>query len=260
MKKTILSTAMVAAYLTLSSQGVTILPGDPLNPGLSAGQSFQLVFVTSTRVRGDSVDATPNDGLDTSTSADWNNYVNSVASSSGTTALAGLAWSAIVSVQNRSNPSDLGVAAKVNAPVLADVYNTNSAGSQLVATAANFYTSNHLLPILFGEDGNAINTQGGSGAGRLVWTGSTGTGDIDSRPLGNSPISSTGNNGSRTGNAPASNDDWINRSDAERRGPTTPLRVYALSELITIAAPIPEPSTTILGAFGALLLLLRRRN
>ena len=45
--------------------------------------------------------------------------------------------------------------------------------------------SSLFVPIKWNENGDEQNTAGGSGSGRLVWTGSKGDGTIDPRPLGN---------------------------------------------------------------------------
>lgn len=234
--------ALIAAFsatalITAQAGAITIDLDSPLVPaGLGNGDSFQLVFVTSTKATADDIDGVA-DGIDDSVAADWNMYVNSIADLSTHASIPDIDWFAVVSVKETLNAADPGIAAKDNAPVLADVYRTDGT---LVAAQADFYTSTHLAPIKWNENGEEQNTNGGSGSGRLVWTGSTGTGDIDGRPLGNTGVSEVGNNGSRTGNADATGDDWINTSDATRRGPSTPLRVYALSELITIgSAAIP---------------------
>ena len=49
------------------------------------------------------------------------------------------------------------------------------------------------------------------------------------------------------GNADATGDDWINTSDATRRGPTNTARVYALSEVITVAGATNDFSDWIAG-------------
>ena len=246
------------AVMTTSAQADYIVaPGDPLIPAGLVGDSFQLVFVTSSKVTADSLDGTV-DTVDNTVVGDWNGYVNTVAGSSTLTGIPALNWSAIVSVRDLSNQNDPGVAAKDNALVSAPVFRTD--GAPVATGFADMWDSSILNPLQIDESGNLVNLQGGSGAGRLVWTGSNGDGTIDFRPLGN-PGSNTGNFGSRTGNAPDTDDNWINRSDAERRQPNTNLRVYGLSETITVVSPTaPEPSTLILAALGFVGLMGTRRR
>lgn len=242
---------------TTQANAVVIDKDSSLIPlGFGPGDSFQLVFVTSTKVTPDSLDGAI-DGTDNTSVGDWNAHVNAVAASSAllTTNLPGANWSAIVSVDNKAD-NQSGIAAKDNALVGAAVFRTD--GEQVATGFADFWDSSLLNPIKTNEFGLLQDTNGGSGSGRLVWTGSNGDGTIDFRPLGN-PASNTGNFSIRTGNADSIDDNWINTSDATRRGPGTSLRVYALSEIITVAT-VPEPATATLALVGLGGLVMRRRR
>ncbi|MGB1130344.1 MAG: Ig-like domain-containing protein, partial [Haloferula sp.] len=220
------------SFTTVLVQGSILDPDHPLVPaGVGPGETFQLVFVTSTKVQADDVDGT-DDGTDNTTVTHWNNHVNSVAGLSTLQGISNLTWYAIVSVDDDASGPNVGVAAVDNAVVSAPVYRTD--GTLIATGFADFWDSNLLAPIKWNENGVEQNTQGGSASGRQVWTGSTGTGAIDARPLGY-PLSNTGNYSIRMGNADATGDDWINTSDATRRSPTSSGRVYALSEVITVA-------------------------
>lgn len=221
------------------SADYSISPDSDLVPaGLEPGDSFHLIFVTSTRVTADSIDGT-SDGIDNSVPEEWNQHVNTVADGSSLAEIPDIEWKAVLSCKDLGDAGDLGVRADVNAPVSANVYRLEApadGGPDLLADKDDFYTSTHLLPIKWNENGVEQNTNGGSASGRQVWSGSASSGAIDARPVGNS-LSHIGNYSVRMGNADAVNDNWLNTSDATRRGPTAQGRVYALSELITIQTP-----------------------
>ncbi len=229
---------------------VVLMPNDPLVPeGLGAGDSFQLVFVSSTRVSPDALDGTL-DGIDNTTVDDWNSYVNTVASGSTLTGISSLNWSAIVSVDD---PTDNvpGVAARDNALVSAPVYRTDG---ELVATGFDDLWDGMIeSPIKWNENGLEQDTAGALGVNRFVWTGSNADGTVSNRPLGN-PGSNLNNFSIRNGNAEVGGGvigpfggtaDWIQNSDAFRRGPEVEARVYGLSEVITVQV-IPEPASVAL--------------
>jgi alpha-galactosidase len=235
-------------FTTRLLQGNLLDPNHPLVPdGLVPGDTFQLVFVTSTKVEADNLDGT-DDGIDNTTVTHWNNYVNSIAGASTLAGIPDLTWVAIVSVDDDANGPNVGVAANANTVVSAPVYRTD--GAKVATGASDFWDSSLLVPIKWNEFGLEQNTTGGSASGRQVWTGATGTGGIDSRPLGY-PASSINNYSIRMGNADATGDDWINTSDATRRGPTATGRVYALSEVITVAGGAPGNTfADWIGGFG----------
>jgi hypothetical protein len=261
---------MLAAGMTGNAKAVVIDATDPLNiPGLSAGQSFQLVFVSSTRTARDPLDGTV-DGIDSTTIADWNNYVNTVASTSTLAGISSLTWSAIVSVSDGTTT----VHARDNALVSAPVYRTDGA---LFASGFDDMWDGSAIPvaILYDESGALINTAGGSGTGRLAWTGSTSAGFVrqgdNGFPIGfgTADTAHTGTTGTTA--SPNLTTQWIANTAAERRGVTSdfpnPARVYGLSEVITIraeelpAAPaVPEPGTATLVGLTGLVMLIRGRR
>jgi len=240
------------ALLSVSARGATINAGDALNvAGLSAGESFQILFVSDSKIQRDVLDGA-DDGSDNSTIAQWNAWINLQADSSTITGFGGLNFSAIVSLNDGVTP----VNAKDNAVISGPVYLAN--GSFLFTDAADAWdgsgnSTGTALPtaIVINEDGNAINTSGSSGAGRLVWTGSNNDGNVTGTYPG-----ANGTQSMMTGNSVDTDDDWITNTTAERRGPDTALRVYGLSEVITI---VPEPSSLALLGLGGLLIARRRR-
>ena len=158
----------------------------------------------------------------------------------------------MVSVDNLSDTSP-GIAAKDHAFVSGPVYMTN--GIIIANDFDDIWDGTIANNLLIDESGNAINTAGGSGSGRLTWTGDASNynsaGVIGTSPLGN------GGNSAQTGDPITAS--WHSYGGHVARSPDTSLRVYALSEVITVAA-IPEPSTAVLATLGLIGICLRRRK
>ncbi|MDA1236799.1 MAG: hypothetical protein O3A53_18615, partial [Acidobacteria bacterium] len=110
----------IALGMATSAPAATISPDDPLVPaGLGVGDTFHLIFVTSTTRDGNSGEI-----------ADYNTFVNTAANSGGSQLAAlGATWYAVASTQgspkgtSRSAPGYIPpVAAIENAVVTAAVY------------------------------------------------------------------------------------------------------------------------------------------
>ncbi len=256
MKQKFLNPLLSLAILAMfngSASAATILASDPLNvAGLSAGQSFQIVFVTSTRVQADLIDGL-DDSNDASTISQWNAHINTVADGSSISGFGALTWSAIISTGTSNGLTNV-VNARDNALVSQAVYNT---GGSLIATGfADMWDGSIALNIDFNENGVEQNTTGGSSSGKQVWSGSLSTGFFDQ----NEAMGDNGTNTAqfRMGDADVTTTGWISQGNSVRRDENQLARVYGLSEVITIA-PVPEPSVALLGGFGFLALLRRRR-
>jgi methionine-rich copper-binding protein CopC len=194
---------------------------NPLIPtGLRPGESFHLVFATSNTTNRDA-----GGGADTYPISQWNTFVDNAAASTTIpefqATLTDATWYAIVSTTL--------VDARDNAVVSAPVYRLDG---QRVATG--------YADIWDGSIENTINltqnlTTVPGAQSELTWSGSTSAGVAHGTyPLGN------GTESALTGRASGSGGGWIAGSTAERRGPGTSLRMYALSERITIETPPDE--------------------
>lgn len=162
-------------------------------PGLSPGDTYQLVFVTSGTTAATSKDI-----------ADYNAFVQAAAITAG---MGSITWRAL--------GSSLGVEAHANALVTAPVYNLNG---ELVATGfADFWDGTHAGDIDFDETNSARNTN--------VWTGTLGSGA--SGGAGNALGEATPWWGESTLNASAA---WTARGTNAN---TVSYSLYALSEQLT---------------------------
>jgi len=218
MKIPLFCVLVLAAAYPAASAGHFVDYDNPLIPiGLRPGDSFHLVFATSGTTNRDA-----GDGADTFPISHWNTFVNNQAAASTITAIqpamAALTWNAVVSTTT--------VAARNNALVSAPVYRIDG---ELVATGFDdLWNGSVMAPIELTQNLTVV-----PGAQQnLVYTGSTSAGFPDNRyPLGN------GTQSAKTGRAARVDAGWVSGSDAERRNPTVSLRMYAMSELITIAIP-----------------------
>ncbi len=190
-------------------------------PDLGPGDSFQLIFATSTRTNRDS-----GDGEDNHPISHWNAFVSNAAAASTVPGiqptLAALNWRAIV-------PTIAGgdvVHARDNALVEAPVYNL--AGQMVASGFADLWSGSLASAIQYTEN----RTEVPGAQAELTWSGSTDEGVAHNLyPLGN------GGEAARTGRAGRTGGNWIAGSVSERRGVRNALRMYALSEVITVEHP-----------------------
>ena len=111
-----------------------------------------------------------------------------------------------------------------------------------------------LVDINRDENGTLITTN------TQVFTGITRNGDtVPDRYFGTTTLSNGSLRVTRGLTNPNNQDRWAQQFN---NSPTSTLRFYGLSDPLTIrdAVAIPEPSTSLLGALGAITLLLRRRR
>lgn len=223
------------AIVCLSSLATSGAPLPWVVPsGLSAGSSYQLIFVTSgTR-----------DAL-SSTLADYDNFVNQQANIAhiGPTdfTLSGqpIHWRAVVSV---FNPSTGTSNAKETAVQTAPVYNLTG---ELVSTGGGlttplYQTLTH-APVRWSPDGTQTT--------RKVFTGTNFTGIASTTPAG------TGS-GVTAGNSTDIGETWLNTGFGQTQPAATPLSFYALSDAVVA----PEPSSIALIFCGMLACVRRSRK
>ena len=206
----------------------TAVPLDsPLVPtGLTSGDSFQLIFLTSAKTNRDS-----GDGSDNFTIDHWDDFVNGVADNSTLAEIKNIVWYAMVSVDNLSDELP-GIAARDHAVVSTAVYRID--GEQIATGFADIWDGNIAVNINIDESGNLVNTSGSYGVNRETWTGSTWAGEIHGAyPLGN------GNQSAVTGSAEATGTGWFQNGNHMRRATDNTRRMYALSEVITVSSILP---------------------
>ena len=211
---------------TMASQGAVIT----MPSGLSAGDQYRLVFVTSTTTTATSTDINT-----------YNTFVNNLAITAGLDTIAGKAttWTAIgstSSVNARDNTSTTGAGTGIGIYLLNDTAIATSYTDLWDGTIANLFN---------------VDEQGDSGpyANSQVWTGTNGDGSTGNDPLGTATpeFGKTNLTGVNT---------WINRLSGSSWPNTDTYHLFAISGILTV----PEPSSTALLGLGGLALMLRRRR
>lgn len=202
-------------------------------PGLNAGDTYRIAFVTSTFR-----DATSTNIVD------YNAFVTAAANSEPLFAALGVTWFAIGSTAATSAITNIGSSLPV--PPFAGIFNTSG---QLVATGTvDLCDSFDLLsPINFDEHGAAVPPS-------LVYTGSLQNCGIGPLALGGGLVVGVGYSNPNPGYS-----SWI---DGASGFAPDPYAFYGISGEITVS-DIPEPGTSGLTALGMGLFFLakmRRRH
>jgi len=235
------------------SQGATIQSDSALIPaGLGVGDSFQLIFITSTTT-------TRGTTGDDATFSFWDGYVNAAADantfggtgSQASIDLSSMSWKALVST-SEGNAVD-------HAPISGALYNMNL--TLLATDSADFYDA-AIAPggnIRYTESGAYISSTGESNLG--VWTGTNKTGTIGTYGgAGGLDLPFTDTVGRiYKGQADSTSSYVQNTTWWAAPNQNELARVYGVSEVITVVA-VPEPASALLGGIGCLLLLRRRRR
>lgn len=211
------------ALLALSASEAAAIP-ITLPPGLSPGDHYFLVFVTSgTR-----------DGTSTNI-GDYDAFVSAQANMAPELAALSTTWSAIGSTSSVSALTHIGVTGPV--------YRLD--GQQVATGSADMFDGSIINSISIDQFGN-------NRASSLVWTGTTGSGMIGT------PLELGSLSGPVCGLLTATGGNYLSSVNC---GGSTPLPLYGVSAQLEVPmaeAQVPEP-----GTFGLMLLpaiaLLRRR-
>jgi hypothetical protein len=245
----LLNTPWAAAALAVAAIALATTPADAagvcqvgvlntsgINPatGLewAPGDTYRLVFITSTTTTAASADI-----------ATYNAFVNTVADSSTTfLALGSVNWSVVGSTATVDARDNTGTNSGTGVPLLTMTSTT------VAINNADLWdgTSN-----IVNRDQNGFSVTATQAFTGTLPDGTRVTGAAD-QPLG-SFGSGLGN--IRTGYSDLAGNLWMSIFNQVH---TEPLPVFAMSEVLTVAA-IPEPSAALLGGLGMLALLRRRR-
>ena len=222
-------TSLILASLfgaTIASQAAVIT----MPTGLSAGDQYRLVFVTSTTIAATSTEI-----------ATYNTFVNDLATLEGLNYIAGqtTTWTAIGSTATdnaRDNTSTTGAGTGIGIYLLNDTTIATSYTDLWDGAIANLFNVD--------ESGNS-----GPYANSQVWTGTNGDGSTGTDPLGTATpeFGKTNLTGSNK---------WINRLSGASWPNTDTYHLFAISGILTV----PEPSSTALLGLGGLALMLRRKR
>ena len=239
MKKSIIAFSLAIAFvLSIQTQAAVQLQLQTPS-GLAAGDTFRFIFLTQ--------------GTITGTSADISTYDTFVNSQAGGAQYQGssVSWSAIIStptINARDHVGDYGTnfpVFRIDGTRIANSLTTDAAGKGL-------WTSSVLASPSFGIDGAALS--GSSSA----WTGSNYDGTKnDYSPVGAPSVVFNGTTYpglSMKGSTNISTSAWLRDINDSN---TASLRVYGMSEQLTV---IPEPSACALLGLGAFGLVARRRR
>ena len=232
-------TSLILASLfgaTIASQAAVIT----MPTGLSYGDQYRLVFVTSTTT--------------TATSSDvsyYNNFVNSLATTAGLNYIAGqtTTWTAMASVGTTQVGA---INVKTNTSTVngtdgtgMTIYTLND--TAIATSYADLWDGSLPAPLNITESGDVLDTG--------VWTGSGQTGGTSSAgPLGSTEDGGNARYGQSqrySGNPTATW--WFNRGGIAQ---SNSYSLYAISGILTV----PEPSSTALLGLGGLALMLRRKR
>ncbi len=219
---------MIGALSRVQAASVTTVP-----PGLQAGDTYRLVFVTST-----TMDATSTDiGV-------YNSFVQSVADSVSDLAALGATWTAIASTGAVNAVDNINWQSATDHIYGLDGTLVSGPGSLL------FYDSNDAFfaePIPTYEDGSAVTPS------QVVWTGTSRVGTNTQNGCCTEPLGASTPFTGQTGTANVTGA-FANNFDTNASSHV----FYAISSELT--APAPEPGTVGFAALGVLALTLAARR
>ncbi len=207
--------ALILVSLSFSAHSTLIIPA-----GLSAGDNYHVIFVSST-----ARDATSSD------IADYDAFVGALADAAGIGASVGVSWLALGSTATVDAIDHL---ATVFTDLSAPIYNQHG---ELVATNyADLWDGSLVSAVRYTETGNTL-------ALNAVWTGTDSSGQvIPTFPLGGNP------GGAGYGSATSSSSLWL---QTFRRGIPIQYNLYGVSSQLTVSA-VPVPAAAWLFCSGLL--------
>ncbi len=217
----------LCSFVPQQASAQTLLPSPSSLPGLSLGDTYRFVFVTSGTT-----------ASSTAGSTFYNNFVQTAANSVSIGTSLGLTWKAIVSTGTQASPTS----ALTNAPVSATtkVYLLN--GTQVANGGTNpFYSgsANHLVAMNFSEIKTTVN--------RNVWTGGNAAGSESGSGLLGQPADGNGPVYGYSGGTLAAAGDpnsWSRVGNNGNGNFGSAYSLYAVSGPLTYTASVtPEPGT-----------------
>lgn len=197
----------------------------------AAGDSYRLIFVTSTTTLATSTDIST-----------YNSFVQGVADAAG---LGGATWKIVGSTEDVDARDNTGTNPTLSSGVPVLLMN----GTSLFAADNTDLWDGANVAVQFDESGTDVGSL-------RVFTGSTAGGVEEAGAgqfLGSTVVQSNGNVVVRTGGTANTGGTWMRVFSDSPDGARS---VYAMSDPLTV---IPEPSAALLGAIGAVMLLRRRR-
>ena len=235
--------SLVVTLLVSAPAGAgTIAANDPLVPaGLGVGDTFRLAFVSDNKRDADSNDISVYDA--------WIDA--QAAAGSVTSGHAAWDWLAMMTTANSSDVILSDVKTHVVIGATTPVYNL--AGDKVADGNADFWSNAHDGPMNVNENGGVLADPGGPNPwADTTWTGFNNDGNPD-HMIG-------GSNGSYACGYAWSGVYWgLGNVGGYNNHTGVTLRVYGISEELTII-PVPEPASLGLLAAGGLALLRRRRH
>ena len=231
-------TSLILASLfgaTIASQAAVIT----MPSGLSAGDQYRLVFVSSTTIDATSSDIDIYNAHVTAAAAlntDLATFAGTIEQTTTWTAMVSAGTTTALADNVRDNTSTTGAGTGIG------IYTLD--GASIATSYTDLWDNSLTNPLNINESGILLDT--------TVWTGSSASGITSSAgPLG-SGTSRFGQSQRYSGNPTASW--WFNRSGTTVQ--STSRSLYAISGILTV----PEPSSTALLGLGGLALMLRRKR
>lgn len=227
--KTLLVLTLLLGAVGTGSAAVVTSPA-----GLSPGDPYRLIFVTSTGINAQDINFAPYDA-----------HVSAVVATSASLTALGTSWQAVVSKPTNTSPhaarDHTNSSPTATFPNNIPLYNLQ--GQLIASSYADLWDGSIANAIQFDESGDAVMGQ--------VWTGTAGNGfGISGRQVGNSLV--------QVGNPSVTDVTWIGFNGGTTVASATELGLYGISG--TLIKAVPEPGAALLALVGIALSLVGRRR